>query len=427
MARGVLYSFRLLLSLALICLFVADIRHIEAAEFDELSDEQKGAAMELLKRAMSETNVDPLELIRKGMEKVKEDQEKIVMSDQPQSQSSSNAPADESILPSTPPAVERLNSVSTTEETTYSKSQPEDDATSKFSNSPDDTSTIPTEAFGTSSTTERVTEDNLTDTIQSKSSGPTPVYEPAPILITSSTTDAPVTTVPLPTQPTENTSVVEDNNELDQEGQQKNSPVDQVTSRTPTDGDYENVFIDESDPNNPKQVHVKNRTKSKFDENGFSHEHQESVSSTSIGNNPNVFSKHSSSFSSSGSSNAFVNGKQVKPISWTYNTMKPFSSIPPIPKIPSIPPMPGMPTMPPMPIMPFGSIMAGPWPGYFSQNYEEMGYPVQSSAYAGAYSVLPENFFGMPSTAPMSRRKAKKLARKQERAARRAQEFEYYN
>lgn len=430
MIRRMLYSLGLLLSLSLICQSITDIRNVQATEFDELTEEQKDAAMALLKQAVSESNVDPLELIRKGMEKVKEEQEKMMMNDEPQSESESTT-SEPPVSPSTSSAVESSSSAPTTEQSSTARPEEVGPERAPAIDAPEAAPPSLVTTIETSSIARPDPETTVADLIQPSSSESFAPNEPVPNLSTSSTTSAPVETEPT-VQPSEPTPAAVNNNQQDQSDQQeraKDVAADQTTTSAPVDGNFENVYIDESDPNDPKQVHVKNRTKSKVDDNGFSHEHEESVSSTSLGNNPNSFSKHSSSFSSSGSSSAFVNGKPVKPIKWTYSTMKPFAAIPPVPRIPRIPPISGMatmPPMPPMPIMSFGSMMPPTWPGYYGQNYEDYGgYPVQASTYASAYAGLPENFFG-PSNGGMSRRQAKKLARKQERAARRAQEFEFY-
>lgn len=440
MARRMLYSFGLLLSLLFICQSMTDVRNVQAAEFDQLTEEQKDAAMALLKQAVSETNADPLELIRKGMEKVKEEQEKTMMNDEPEFESGSTM-SEPLVTSSTASAVESSSSDPPTELSSTARPEGDEPERAPATDAPEVVPPPLVTSIDTSSTAKPEPETTSADPAQPSSPEPFPPSlsesvqpsGPVPSLTTSttsSTTGAPVEPELL-AQPSEPTPAV-NNNQQDQSDQQeeaKDVAADKTTTPAPADSDYENVYIDESDPNDPKRVHVKNRTKSKIDKNGYSHVHHESVSSTSLGNNPNSFSKHSSSFSSSGSSSAFVNGKPVKPIKWTYNTMKPFATIPPVTRIPSIPPIPGMPTMPPMPPMPimsFGSMMPTTWPGYYGQNYEDYGgYPVQASAYAGAYAGLPENFFGAPHGG-MSRRKAKKLARKQERAARRAQDYEFY-
>lgn len=418
MFRNTLYSYGVLLIVAFIC---NNVSCIGAAEFDDLTDEQKGAAMALLKQAMNEIKIDPLDLIRKGMEKVKEEHEMMAMNDEPQTQSSSTIPMDQSILPPTSSSVEFPSIVPATEpdpSTRLSDIQPVETATAtnipevitptSFANV-DASSTV---NFEPESTTKEFAEPKLSETFD----------EPALIstITPKSTTRAsPVATkrVTQSSGPTTGVETIRGNNVI----------LEEVKTAEPTDVNYENVYIDDSDPRNPKRVHIKKHSKSKFDDNGFSHHHRESKISTSINDNSNVFSKHSSSFSSSGSSNTFVNGKKVNPMDWTYNSMKPFSTIAPIAKIPGIQPLTSMSTMPSMPIMPFGTVMAGTWPGYFNQNYEGLGFPLQAPVYASAYAGLPENFFGVPNNQHMSRRQAKKLAKKQERAARRAFEHDYYN
>lgn len=185
----------------------------------------------------------------------------------------------------------------------------------------------------------------------------------------------------------------------------------------PDDEDFEDVYIDNSDPNNPKKVHEKRKSKSRVDANGVRHESHQSRSSTTLGNNPNHYKRHSSrsSFMSSSSGNF--------PTNWSFGHMPMMHHIPAIPTIPPIPPM--------APMMPFGMSMAGTWPGFYGEQEMpiEEGDPfdqggVSTGAYASAYAGFQPNFFGYTNSGfPMSRKQAKKLKRKQERAARRAREL----
>lgn len=63
---------------------------------------------------------------------------------------------------------------------------------------------------------------------------------------------------------------------------------------------HEDSYVDTSDPNNPKHVHVEQKSKSVVSPNGESHEHFESQTAKSL--NGNSFHHHSSSSSSSYSS-----------------------------------------------------------------------------------------------------------------------------
>lgn len=426
-----LHSFGLLIAVTLVvvCHMTAIDVHAETPEFDTLSDEQKGAAMALLKQAMSETKIDPLELIRKGMEKVKEEQERQMMGDEPQPRfhaTSTTVQPSEAPSPFSNEQSENIvpaSEQSSTAKSGFGESETVGTATAGTTTIvPDVASSTPTAVTDPVDTAEPAT-DTPTDNKPQPSSSEVPaVNSEQPQGFTSTFTSVTSTTsTPSSQSPqTQSSSSSSTTSSVDgsQSDQQSKANDAGSSSADPSNQEMEETYIDNSDPNDPKRVHVKNISKSTIDDNGFSHERQESVSSTSLGNNPNSFSHHSSSFSSSASGH--VNGKPVKPINWSYNKI-PYATIPPIPKLPTLPALPAMPTLPPLPMLPYGA-----WPGYYGQNYEDLGrYPGQTTAFASAYTGIPENFFGYPNAPYMSRRQAKRIAKKQERAARRAREYEY--
>lgn len=180
---------------------------------------------------------------------------------------------------------------------------------------------------------------------------------------------------------------------------------------SPKNEEFEDEYVDTSDPNNPKRVHIKKKVQSRVDPDGVSHEQHESMTSSSLGNDPNNYSHSSSSSSSSYSSsssglsspdshrgnnkptrnrNSHHNNNRNKNNhnNWMYNPQlrNHMTSIPPMPVIPTLRPIPMMPTMFPMNMMPYG----GGWDNYYlGHDYDDYGLGYPQMAAAGAYAGYP--------------------------------------
>lgn len=198
----------------------------------------------------------------------------------------------------------------------------------------------------------------------------------------------------------------------------------------PKNEHYEDEYIDESDPNDPKLVQIKKKVRNEVGPNGSIQEHHESHSSTSLGNNPNSFSRSSSSSSSSTSRsssrsiNSFSNysGGHPTTVSDTIVTtderppkrqkhknhpfgnhqQPPFGGYPNVPMLPQMPFMPPMPPMPPM--MPYGM----GWPNFYGGHtfgsfgkqpaggFAHAG-PGGAAAYASAFAGGMPDYYGFQS------------------------------
>lgn len=206
-----------------------------------------------------------------------------------------------------------------------------------------------------------------------------------------------------------------------------------IRGYVPRDEEFEDVFIDNSDPNDPKEVRIKNKTR--IDGAGGVSHHQSRTSTSLRGRKRNPFKRRSSS---SSFSRSFSNGNSPT------NFMPIFPRLPALPPLPPIPPMAPMPSLPAMPQFSFPT--ASTWPGFYGEQIIDgdafsQADPFGSGAFAsastgagvgafagagagagaGAFAGIQPNFYDYQNGGQyMSKRQVKKLRRKQERAARRA-------
>lgn len=228
-----------------------------------------------------------------------------------------------------------------------------------------------------------------------------------------------------------------DNNESNQQEHEQQKPTNQ-----PREENFVDSYIDESDPNDPKKVHVERHIKSHVDPSTgtVSRVHAENHSSSSLnnGNNPSKQhqSKHSSHTTTSYSSTS--NGPQGK-----NNNLKNKNKPMQMPALPSIPQMPISP-LPPivlMPMVPYGAHPAS-WPAFYnpSQNLSKKqqkrqqqppfaagafasaqagSFPGATAAYAGPAVPYYGVAAGFPNPAEMARIEAKRAQRRANKAKRR--------
>ena len=228
-----------------------------------------------------------------------------------------------------------------------------------------------------------------------------------------------------------------DHHELDHDSDRDDNFDEHHPSHTePIHEEYEDHYIDTSDPHNPKEVHIKSQVKSQIGPHAESHEHHESKTSTSIGHSPNHFSQssYSSSHSSSSSGGRSVSGIgqiKYKPHRRTHRKYKHSKSVKNrrsrrgrIPLVPAVPIV----QLPPLAMMPFGvsGFPGMPYPGgwpqdpYYRPTKSRRGasgssFPKGGSAgdFASAYAGYPSAY---ASAGHLTKRQAKQMRRMAKKA-----------
>lgn len=202
-------------------------------------------------------------------------------------------------------------------------------------------------------------------------------------------------------------------------------PSPPLAPSLPEERNFEDSYIDTSDPANPKHVHIENRNWSKVDPNGYAQERHESKTETSL-NNPNSYSRHHSS-STSSSSTSYSRSSQRKNRTRSLrnrrwhndHTSRARMSYPPAAMLPPL-------TMP----MPYGLPVASSWAGYYpGAEYDGPAYgpaglgyrpPAAASAYgAGAYGGYPALGLG-DYAAPQTVQRVSRSKKSEKRRRRRA-------
>lgn len=207
----------------------------------------------------------------------------------------------------------------------------------------------------------------------------------------------------------------------------------------PIEDNYVDSYIDNSDPNDPKKVHIERQIESHVDPTGaVSHVHAETRTSSSL-NNGNDSSKHyskhssisSASYSSSLSSNGWQprknnNNEKNKARNHTNNQVR-------APNLPGIQPLAPIAPLAPMvfmPIMPYAAYPgAAAWANSNNPNQKKMMKQQQQQQFpfAAAYAGTPFPYFGATidphkDFAKAARRQAKNARRRANREARRKAE-----
>lgn len=406
-------------------IFVSHSRIVAtASDFEALTEDQKEAALALLKEATAETKVDPLEIIKRGLEQVKEDgKQKLVGMSKSDSDNNEESQVDEEKVEETAEEVGLSKDnevednivgnegVSGQDEDGPSNTKPkdvhvEDDSEASAPVNQPDAISHPT-ALNSSVNTEdhdAIDQDTSDSHVNLHHAEPleSDLVTPAPT--TTTTTSSVFISEPQQGTPASPTVFSAIKPLIKQDEQRKPLAQDDIdglkqpattlkteelneyaTTELPTEQqdspiarEYEDTYIDNSDPNNPQKVHIRNKTISKVDGNGgFMEQSHQSMTSNSLDNNPyrrTSSSSHSSSASSfstnsspisggfSSDRNGFTsqytqnfNGQPIveTPTRWVYNQInrrqpvqiasaRPMTAIPliaPIPPIPPIPPM----------------------------------------------------------------------------------------
>lgn len=454
----------IVLALFISVAYLGGTGEVGATEFDDLSEQQKEAAIALLKQAMSETNVDPLEIIRHGIEKVKKEEK----SSHETSTKVRAENEDESTTEDVPPiskAIEQDTTTSSTfaklsdNESTATTSTPDTISPSPVTSSPslsehqveeshdyeeqvssDYEEQVPSEHKEQVSSEHVLAQTQPNPTLSAEHDNleenePAEADENEELVTAESTTERSIDNAanhgsnPMLNTPTvvqsnliddsykkvqnqqaKATELLHKQAELGKEPETLKYPDVVVPNKEhPVEEDFEDTYIDRSDPINPRKVQIKKKNKSRVGPDGARHEQLESKVITSIGNNPNAYSRHSSSssFSSSSSTNGKRPGKN-----WVFDQMQR------LPKLPSMPQIPPIPPLPPMPLMPYGMPITGAWSNYYGQGMEDFNEFAGHGAYATAMAGLPGAYYGYPTK--NERYISKRQAKKQRRAARRA-------